>query len=726
MRLDCPENRGGSATAAFSKATTPTIVMSIAATCAVMLSIAVIYAATSQPWLGLRLERHPSAEAIRIAHVAGGGPAAAIRPAEILHSVGGIALEPNDLVEEPDTLSSYAAYARVLARQGQLHERLLEPAVRLGLQPGGSAIETVAPAPRRPVTSLPLAFWTQMFAGASGFLIGAWVWSLRLRELSGWLMAIGGAGLLIMIFPAAIYSTRELALDPALFRWLAAIDHFGALTFGAAMVALFYVYPHRLVPPKALLALAALFGAWWLADTAWIVFDGPPLGFHLAALVLMLLFFPAAVLQYRMTRDDPVKRAALRWFALSVGLGTGAFITLIVLPNVLGRAQMLAQAPAFLLFIIVYGGVAIGVARYRLFELEGWAFGVLFYVAGALLLVALDAFLIFVLSLDRVPALGLSLIAVALLYLPLRDILARRMLPVEDRGRLFPKVVDVALTLARRDRDERWAQLLREAFNPLRLEVSRDGVPEPRIADEGLTLLLPDAGGVTPLRLGYANSGRRLFSGRDLELATELCAMLAHSLASRNAYEKGAAEERIRIARDMHDNIGAKLLSALHSGDSERKNVMIRDTLSDLRGIVNNASGDPQPLADTLSDLRAETAERLAAAGLGLAWEAEGEDAAALSTAAAHALRSVLREAVSNTIRHAGASAVRIAVGHRNGWLALTVDDDGRGMRQANDAAGNGLVSMHARLAALGGTLVISDIDPGLRLVVEFPVGSAP
>lgn len=72
------------------------------------------------------------------------------------------------------------------------------------------------------------------------------------------------------------------------------------------------------------------------------------------------------------------------------------------------------------------GGVAIGVARYRLFELEGWAFGVLFYVAGVLLLVLLDAFLIFVLSLDRVPALGLSLMAVALLYLPLRDALHRR------------------------------------------------------------------------------------------------------------------------------------------------------------------------------------------------------------------------------------------------------------------------------------------------------------
>ncbi|MCO5158405.1 MAG: hypothetical protein M9945_16920 [Aquamicrobium sp.] len=98
--------RGGSATAAFSKATTPTIVMSIAAACAAMLALAVVYVAVSQPWLGLRLERHPSGTAIRIAHVAAGSPAAAIRPGQILHSVGGMPLEPNDLVEEPDTLST--------------------------------------------------------------------------------------------------------------------------------------------------------------------------------------------------------------------------------------------------------------------------------------------------------------------------------------------------------------------------------------------------------------------------------------------------------------------------------------------------------------------------------------------------------------------------------------------------------------------------------------------
>ena len=362
----------------MSRATTPTIIMGLAAAFAALLTLAVIYIATAQPWLGLRLARDPAAGAVMISHVAAGGPAAAIQPGRLLISVGGIALEPDDLVDEPDTLDAYSTYARVLARQGELRRVLLARQVALRLGPGGAAVETITPAPGRPVGALPLTFWSQIFAGASGFLIGVWVWSLRTSELSGRLMAIGGFGLLVMIFPAAIYSTRELALDPLLFRWLSAIDHFGALGFGVAMVALFYVYPRRLVPLRMLLVLPCVFGAWWVADTAWIVFEGAPFGFHLGALILMLLFLPAAALQYMKTGNDPAQRAALRWFALAVFLGTGAFITLIVLPNVIGRQQLIDQAHAFPLFIIVYGGVALGVARYRLFELERWAFGVLF------------------------------------------------------------------------------------------------------------------------------------------------------------------------------------------------------------------------------------------------------------------------------------------------------------------------------------------------------------
>jgi len=698
--------------------------MGIAAIWVSMLVFATIYVAISQPWLGVRLERDPTANAIRIAHVEKTGPAPQLSPGQLLATVGGMTLESEDLVDEPDRLGTYALYARMLARQGELRARTLAPQIALGLGPGGAAVEIVNPAGARPLWALPFTFWLQVLAGASGFLIGVWVWSLRPRELTGVLMAIGGACLLVMIFPAAIYSTRELALDPVLFRWLAAIDHFGALGFGTATVALFYVYPRRLVPLKALLVLPAMVGAWWVADTGWFLFEGPPFGFHLAALILMLSFFPAVALQYLGTRNDPAQRAALRWFALAVLLGTGTFITLIVLPNVVGHRQVINQGDAFLLFIIVYGGVALGVARYRLFELERWAFGVLFYVAGALLMVFLDTFLIFALSLDRVPALGVSLMAVALFYLPLRDTLQRHIVGrAVDYAPLFQQTVDVALAPPGTDQNARWIALLKHAFNPLRIEAwagKGDSVSRPTIRDEGLILLLPAVGEIRPVTLGYAYAGRKLFSRADEKQALELCAMLDHAIRSRRAREEGVMEERARISRDMHDNIGAKLLSALHSTGDARKNMLIREALSDFRVIINNAFGAPRPLDQTLAELRIETSERLEAAGIDLAWETIDESDTAIPTMIAQTLCSIIREAVSNVIRHAHAKTVSVAIDYRCGRVSVAIADDGRGIGDGDEGRGNGLANMRTRVDALAGTFAIGNADPGTRLSIAL------
>src|SRR5690606_20766357 len=114
------------------------------------------------------------------------------------------------------------------------------------------------------------------------------------------------------------------------------------------------------------------------------------------------------------------------WFGLSVAVGAGGFVLTVILPVMMGRPPVLAQSTAFLLFLLIYVGLCLGVLRYRLFDLADWSFRVLFYAGGVALLLALDALLIFGLALDRAPALGVSLAVVALAYLPLRSWLAAR------------------------------------------------------------------------------------------------------------------------------------------------------------------------------------------------------------------------------------------------------------------------------------------------------------
>src|SRR5690606_15912257 len=140
---------------------------------------------------------------------------------------------------------------------------------------------------------------------------------------------------------------------------------------------------------------------------------------------------------------------------------------------------------------------------------------------------------------ERAPAFALSLLIVAMTWLPLRDMLARLVLRrIEpERGNLFRQVMDVALTPPGRDQHARWRALLEDALRPLGIAPCKRA-PAPALIDDGLALIVPGAGRLPSYRLDYADAGRKLFSLRDADLAAELSAMLANALESREAYEK--------------------------------------------------------------------------------------------------------------------------------------------------------------------------------------------
>ena len=711
------------------KRLTPFTILVLTAAAGLSAASVALFIAVSQPWLGVGLAVEAESGLVRIDRVASDGPASALTPGEPLAKIGGIAIEADDLVEEPDVAESYVALQRFFERQGQLHA-VLRSGTEITLETGGASAAQVGvtPAPRRPVTSLPPVFWVQIVTGFVSLMVGAWVWSLRQGELPARLLAGAGLGILAAAFAAAVYSSREVALPGGLFHTLSAINHLGALAFGVAMVALFLVYPRRLVPVHALWLLPVAYGAIWAMDTGWIGFPGPAEGYHLPTVILMVGILLGAFLQYRASKDDPAARAAVRWFALSVGLCAGTFVTVVLMPNLFGMQPSVSQGYAFVLFGMLFLGVAAGVARYRLFELEGWAFSILTYFGAVALLVLLDALLISFVAIDRPAAFALSLLVVALIYLPCREWLARQLMPRReiDREDLFGRIVDVALTTDSA-RETRWRQVLQDAFRPLQISGGIKSIPDkPSIVEDGLALVLPRVSGLAPLTLSYAHAGRRLFSPQDRRFAGEICAMLAHAIASRDAHEKGAAEERLRIARDMHDNMGAQLLSALYSETRERKDTLIRETITDLRDIVNNAARGGKSIEELLADLKVEALERLSAADIKLDWRDSCEDGdMMLAPNAAHSLRSVLREIISNTIRHSGARTMRVRFEIRNGTVDLVVSDDGSGLPADAQGNGNGLSNVEARLLALNGTLVLEDAEPGLIVRTRFPLNES-
>ncbi|MEY1557917.1 sensor histidine kinase [Yoonia sp. R2331] len=686
--------------------------------------MAALLVAINQPWMGIKLAPIPEQSLVWVEKVDANGPAAEVSTATSLIAINGIELVPSDLIEEPDQFQTYEDYKAFMVKQQKLFEALNSGTVNLVLE-GEAGTQALVPRTTRPVSSLPTVFWIQIVTGFASAFIGSWVWSLKRDEFSARLLFVAGFGILVMVFPAAIYSTRELAMNGSLFRWLSAVDHLGAQTFGVCTLMVFFVYPYRIAPLYAVWAIPLVIGSWWVADTAQIIFEGPPTGFHLPGLLMLAAFFAVATIQYRRAKDDPVAKAALACFALSVAIGAGMFVGVVIAPQVMGITPEISQGYAFVLFLLLFIGVAIGVARYRLFELGSWAFSILFYFSGVLLLLLIDAALVVFVSFERAPAFSVSLLLIALAYLPTRDYFARKLdwRWEVDREILFREVVDIALTSEAKVQETAWLGLLKNTFRPLNLQVDKT-IEEhaPKITEEGKTLVFPALQTLPAIRADFAHSGRRLFSPKDQKLARELFAFLSHALERHHAYQKGATEERARISRDLHDNIGAQLLRALHNESTRNKDEILRETLGDLRDVINNISAYGHSAEDALADLRAETAERLNNVGIKLNWNLDRSLKLPLEPLQTYSLRSLIREAVSNVITHSRASQFSISFSLQGDQVVTEIEDDGIGFEQDAVKSGNGLTNMKSRISSLSGQFDILRMERGTRVLARFPI----
>jgi signal transduction histidine kinase len=710
---------------------------------AVALAIA---AALAQPWLGLTLAADPVREAISVRSVANGpakaaGAVAGLRLSSVGPAAGAssdtartqIGLLPSDLSEDPDGLPSYGDVSTFMERQSGLAKILSGPAVVLKLSDdlGGSAATTVIHPQRRPIAELPAVFWVQLFSGSAGLLIGVWVWALRRDDLGAMMFALSGLGLFLSAMPAAVYSTRELAIDGKLFMWLSALNHFGAHLFGGAMIALFLSYPRRLVRPVLLSVLPLTLVPWFIADVAHAL-PGPVVGMYVPILMQMVTIIGLIAVQWRLARRDPVTLAALRWLGLSVILGAGAFTAAIAVPLLLGAEPAISQGYAFTFFVLVYGGIALGIRRYRLFDLGDWAFRILFYAGAAAVLLSIDAILIGLVQIEPGPALAASLLIVTFAYLPLRDALWRRMnryRQLKDHE-VFAAMSEVAFALTPSERSDLWHKLLKRLFDPLESIPARHEVSEASAAEDGLELVVPAAAGSTALRLRYPYAGKGLFGPQQVMLARQLISLLAKAETSRNAYERGVLEERHRIARDLHDDVGARLLTGLHVADGSTRPIL-HAALSDIRAIISGLTGASASLDRILAEARYETSNRLQAAGIELDWALPDERAKTMifDYRQSKALVSSIREIISNVIRHAQARRVCTQFTISETEIMLSIADDGGGIRDKPDtnerAGGFGLGNIKRRVEELGGRLTVKSAAEGFTVAIVLALHPA-
>jgi two-component system sensor histidine kinase DesK len=205
-----------------------------------------------------------------------------------------------------------------------------------------------------------------------------------------------------------------------------------------------------------------------------------------------------------------------------------------------------------------------------------------------------------------------------------------------------------------------------------------------------------------------------------------------------------ATEERLRLARDLHDLLGHSL--SLITLKSELAGRMLPGRPEDAaRQVADIESVSRQALVDvreavsgyrrpTLPVELAGARQALAAAGIEVRVRPSGEwpGAVPVSGEAEGALAWALREAVTNVVRHSGARRCELALaeGAEPGTVTLTVADDGHGPVTgpgwSHGRRGNGLTGLTERLLIAGGELRTGLAEPGPGFVLTATVPAVP
>ena len=277
-------------------------------------------------------------------------------------------------------------------------------------------------------------------------------------------------------------------------------------------------------------------------------------------------------------------------------------------------------------------------------------------------------------------------------------------------------------------------------YGPARGRSPEAGSPEGGVS--GITVAAFLAGIMVPVAAFVLGICKALVdSERNREAARRLLAELdrANSGLRRQASTVRAlaiAEERARVAREVHDSVGhhltainLQLQNAERFGDRdpERSRSKVREareaTLAALAEVRRSVRALKPPALDERSGVAAllVLARSFDGAGPAVSFDVEGEERV-LPEEAELVLYRATQEGLTNAAKHARANRVQVRLSFAPEATRLVVADDGAGARGGTPADGFGLAALGERVTALGGTLRAGNRpEGGFALQIELP-----
>ena len=235
--------------------------------------------------------------------------------------------------------------------------------------------------------------------------------------------------------------------------------------------------------------------------------------------------------------------------------------------------------------------------------------------------------------------------------------------------------------------------------------------------------------------LGYLFYDQQKLKNRQIKKESELETALAR-IETQNRLQ----EQRLRISRDLHDNIGAQLTFIISSIDNLKYGFtdMSEKLAAKLSGISGFTSQTIYELRDTIwamnkneitfEDLQARISNfiekaRDASQNTAFSFQISSEVDRAYTFTSVQGMNSyrIIQEAVNNALKYAKASNIYVVISKENTMLQITITDDGTGFSTSEVRQGNGLNNMKKRAKEAGGTLkIISEPSKGTTVKVSL------
>ena len=148
----------------------------------------------------------------------------------------------------------------------------------------------------------------------------------------------------------------------------------------------------------------------------------------------------------------------------------------------------------------------------------------------------------------------------------------------------------------------------------------------------------------------------------------------------------------------------------------------VDEAIDQLRMMVEALSPSPQSVPSLLGAVRYRLMPRLAAMGIAMRWDVdETLQARELNPRDALNVQRIVQEALTNILKHAEATEIRVSIQPTDGWLRVRIEDDGVGLGDAGRPPGKGLDNMRRRAQECRGRLEIAPLARGARLDLLLP-----